>query len=151
MKEQVERALARLEIAGSILAPAQNGRGFGVFPKGDRRRRPLAQLTATQVRALESAGAILSSDETDCFVLSPAGAARLARSTASPGEAYQAQHRPIISRPVMDASGDARPVRGHDADEPRKLRTLRDTSGRPWFSSAELAAAAWLRADWERG
>lgn len=152
MSEQVERALARLELPGSVLAPEKSGRGFGVFAKGDRRRRPVARLTAAQVRALESAGVIVAAGAPDCFVLSPAGIARAARTAAAPAEAYLAQHRPIVSRTVMDADGVARSARGHEPDDTvRKLSAMRDTSGAPYFSADELAAATRLRADWERG
>lgn len=151
MSEDVERALARLECAGAVLAPMRNGLGFAVFPKGDRRRRPLARLGLAQVRMLESAGAIVATEQEECFVLSAAGIARVARDAAKPEEAFQAQHRPIINRAVMDSDGAQRLVRGHDADALRKLSHLRDGRGRPWFSAAELAAAAQLRSDWERG
>src|SRR5690348_3947043 len=100
MSEQVERALARLALAGSIVAPEKTGRGFGVFARGDRRRRPLARLTASQVRMLTSSGVIAGNGEANCFVLSAAGSAHVARSAATPGEAFLAQHRPIVSRSV---------------------------------------------------
>lgn len=152
MSEQVERALARLELAGSVLAPERSGRGFGVFAKGDRRRRPVVRLTALQVRALESAGVIVAHGDAKCFVLSPAGLARAARSGAAPGEAFLAQHRPIVSRTVMDVGGVALSARGHEPDDTvRKLSAMRDASGAPWFTADELAAATRLRADWERG
>jgi hypothetical protein len=152
MSDQVERALARLEQTGSIIAPERSGRGFGVFTKGDRRRRPVARLTAPQVRALASAGVIVAHGDAKCFVLSPAGIARAARSAATSAEAYLAQHRPIVPRTVMDAGGMARSARGHEPDDTvRKLCALRDASGAPWFSADELTAATRLRADWERG
>jgi hypothetical protein len=152
MSEQVERALARLELTGSILAPEKSGRGFGVFARGDRRRRPTARLTASQVRALESAGAIVAACDANCFVLSRAGVSRVARTAAAPTDAYLAQHRPVVSRTVMDASGVERSARGHEPDDTvRKLSAIRDPSGASWFSSDELAAATRLRADWERG
>jgi len=152
MSDQVERALARLEQLGSVLAPEKNGRGFGVFVKGDRRRRPVARVTAQQMRALESEGAIVSEGEPNCFVLSSAGVSRVARAEAAPAEAYLAQHHPIVSRAVMDANGAPRHVRGHELDDTvGKLSAMRDGSGAPWFSTDELAAATRLRADWELG
>jgi hypothetical protein len=151
MSDLIERALARLESAGAILAPARTGRGFGVFAKGDRRRRPLARLTTAQVRAIESAGAIERNGGGDCFVLSRAGAARVARSASDPAEAYQSQHQPIIARTIVDTTGALRSAKGHDPDPLRKLSGLRDANGQPWFSPLELAAATRLRADWERG
>lgn len=153
MRDQVQRALMRLEHAGSLVAPEKDGRGFGVFVKGDRRRRPVARLTVLEVRALESEGTLVVAEgETNCFVLSVAGASRVARAGASPDEAYLAQHRPIVPRAVMDSSGVPRNVRGHEPDDTvRKLAAMRDASGAPWFSADELAAATRLRTDWERG
>lgn len=151
MSEAVERVLARLRQAGAVLALEKSGRGFGVYPKGDRRRRPVAHLGAIEVRALEACGAIVGSGE-DCFVLSPAGAARVERTAAAPGEAYLAQHRPVVARAMMDEGGAVRGVRGHALDDAvRKLAAMRDVSGAPWFSAEELSAASRLRADWERG
>ena len=152
MSEPTERALVHLQQAGSILALEKSGRGFGVFTKGDRRRRPVARLTATQVRALESAGAIVGSAEPNCFVLSPAGVSRVARAQAAPSEAYIAQHRPIVPRSVMAHDGAAHSVRGHEPnDAVRRLAAMRDVSGAPWFTADELSAATRLCADWERG
>jgi len=152
MSEQVERALARLQQAGSILALEKSGRGFGVFTKGDRRRRPVARLTAAQVRVLESSGAIVAGAEPNCFELSLAGAARVARAHALPAEAYLAQHRPIVARSVMASDSAARSVRGHEPNGAvGKLAAMRDASGAPWFTADELSAAMRLRTDWERG
>jgi hypothetical protein len=147
----VERALAQLAAPGAVLAPERSGKGFGIFPHGDRRRRPIVRLSAAEVRELASCGAI-EPREADAFVLTPAGVARATRETAAPGEAYAAQHRAIVDRAVMDGDGDVRVVRGHDVDRTmRRLAALRDSAGRPWLDSAEVAAAARLKADWERG
>lgn len=151
MNDDVERALVRLRVSGSIIAPLQTGKGFGVFAKGDRRRRPTARLAPEQVRALEASGALSRSGQAHCFVLSSAGAARVARMTAAADEAYAAQHRRVIGRTVMERDGEVRDVRGHDADALRKLAAIKDASGQPWFSSQELAAAQKLRSDWELG
>jgi len=143
------RALERLSTPGCVLAPTRAG-GFGVFPGGDRRRRPVVRLSAVEVRELVSSGAIEAADK-DAYVLSEAGRARLARERAAPGEAFAVQHRPIIDRAVMDGDGDLRIVRGHDADRLlRRLSSMRDGAGRSWLDRAELTAAARLKADWER-
>lgn len=152
MSEDAERALARLEQSGAILAPDKNGQGYGAFMKGDRRRRPVARLSAAQVRALESAGAIVRSDRANCFVLSRAGASRVARAHAAPADAYLAQHRPIVDRSAIAPDGVARSARGYALDDTvRRLAAMHDAAGAPWFSADELAAATRLRADWERG
>ena len=135
------RALERLAAPDCVLAPERNG-GFGVFPGGDRRRRPLVRLSNAEVRELASSGAIETAGE-GAYVLSAAGRARAARERSAPNEAYAAQHRAIVDRPLIDADGDLRVVRGHDADGAlRLLSALRNGAGRAWLNSAELAAAA---------
>lgn len=146
-----DRALARLASANAILAPLRAGSGFGVFPGGDRRRRPVARLSAAQVAALESDGA-LQREADDRLALTKAGRTRALRAEATPGEAYAAQHRPVFTRQIADGEGAVIRVRGHDPDAAlRRLGALQDSAGRPWFSGAELAAATALKQDWERG
>ena len=146
----IERALARLATDKAVLAPEREGGGFGVYPRGDRRRRPVARLDAAIVRALKADGVLAAAAE-GAFVLSAAGCARVRREGAQEGEQFAAQHAPIVDRFVMDAAGAARPARGYDgAAALRRLAALRDASGKPWLSSAELAAATALREDWER-
>lgn len=147
----VTRALERLAAPGAVLAPERSGKGFGVFPNGDRRRRPVVRLSSMDVRELASSGAIRGGED-GAYVLSDAGAARAARETSAPGEAYVAQHSAIVDRAVVDADGDVRTARGLDVDRTlRRLSALRDGAGRAWLDGAELAAAARLKADWERG
>lgn len=136
----VERALARMRVSGVVLMNERSGDGFGVYPNGDRRRRPLVRLRAEEVRALEADGAIMP--DGDVFVLSEAGGARVMRSEARQGEAFAAQHRPVIDRNVMmDGAGASRSVRGHDAQVVlRRLAALRDANGASWLSDAELAS-----------
>lgn len=147
-----DRALSHLAQSGAVLAPERNGKSFGVFAKGDRRRRPKSSLGASEVRALEASGAIVRGADANCFVISKAGRARVARDASVAAEAFVAQHRPIVPRTVIDADGAQRSVRGHDAAEiVRKLAAMRDVGGKPWFSVAELDAAATLRSAWELG
>lgn len=147
----IVRAVERLAVRGAVLAPERSGKGFGVFPNGDRRRRPVARLSTIQVRELASSGALLAVEQ-HTYVISDAGRARLARETALSGEAFNAQHGPIIDRAIIDAEGDVQAVRGHDADGVlRRLAALRDGAGRAWLSGAELAAASRVKSDWVRG
>ncbi len=144
-----ERALVQLAAEKALLAPLRAGRGYGVYPGGDRRRRPLAKLSASEVQALASDGT-LQRGEQDCFSLSAAGRARLRRLEARPSEAFVAQHAPIADRAVMDEAGAVRAVRGLEASAVlRRLSALRDHQGRAWLSGAELDIAQKLRADWE--
>ncbi len=145
------RALQRMAAQGGVLAPLADARSYGVFARGDRRRSPLVRIGAGDVRDLVSAGAIVSAP---CggYVLTEAGRARAARSAAAPGEAYAAQHGAIVDRAVMDEAGAVGKARGYDGERTlRRLAQMRDGLGRPWLSEAELAAAARLKADWERG
>jgi hypothetical protein len=144
------RALARLAAAGAVLAPCgAGGAGYGVFSGGDRRRRPLARLGASEVRELEAAGAI-APVAGGCFVLSPAGHARVRREAAAAEEAFTAQHRAITVRSVADPDGAMRMVRGFARSAViRRLSGLQDAAGKPWLTDAELRAAAEVRADWE--
>jgi hypothetical protein len=146
----VSRALARLAGPGAVLAPDRAGTGYGVFPAGDRRRRPLARLSVAQVRELEGDGAIAARGDSGAYMLTEPGRARVRREAADATEQFSAQHRPIVARTVVDAEGDPRSVRGFEPNAVvRRLSAMRGASGGPWLSAAELAAAAQLRSDWE--
>ena len=146
----LERALLRLASPQAVLAPVRQGGNYGVFPNGDRRRRPLARITAEAVRELAADGAIEAAGEG--FVLSEAGHARVRRDAASADERYLAQHASVGERPVIDGDGDVRRVRGVAAsDVIARLAALRDSAGAPWLSASEIAAAQQLRTHWERG
>lgn len=146
----IERALSRLAAPGAVLAPDREGVGFGVFSHGDRRRRPLARLSAAAVRTLNASGALMQVDRGETYVLSSAGRARVRRAEAAPSEAFVAQHRPVIDRPLIEPGGGVRAVRGHEANPAlKRIAALRDANGAPWLSAAELAAASRLRGDWD--
>jgi hypothetical protein len=148
-ERRIERALARLASPGALLAADHDSGDFGVYPRGDRRRRPVVRLSAGEVRALEADGAI-EAHGGGAFALSAAGAARVARAGAPLAEQFLAQHGAVVDRSVLDRDGDVRAVRGLDAEAPmRRLARLRDAAGGPWLSEGELAAASRLRADWE--
>ncbi len=51
-----ERALALMSGQGALIA--SHGNAFGLYPDGNRRRRPRLQLSAAEVRELEASGAI---------------------------------------------------------------------------------------------
>lgn len=145
----VERALARMATTAARLAPERAGAGFGLYPNGDRRRRPLARLTAEALRTLEAEGAVARAG--DGYAITEAGRARVRRGGARADEAYAAQHRPVIDRAVMRPDGAIDCVRGHDADGVlRRIAALRNGAGGAWLTATELAAAARLRQDWQR-
>lgn len=148
---RIERALSRLASAGAVLARERDRGGFGVFPRGDRRRRPIVRLSVAEARGLEAEGAISATDE-NTFVLSPAGRARVHRGEAEDGESYLAQHCAVGSRAVIAVDGITQVVRSLEPNSVlKRLTALRDANGAPWLSSIELAAASRLRDDWERG
>jgi hypothetical protein len=151
MTAEYGRVLMRLA-KGAVLGPIGEGREFGVFPRGDRRRRPLARVSRRLVQTMVSDGAIVASGGDAMYGLTAAGMARLTRETAAPSDAYAAQHAPIVARPTIAADGALGGARGHDPNAAMKrLAALRDQSGKPWFTAAELAVAERLRADWLAG
>jgi hypothetical protein len=134
----------------SLLAMA--GGTYGVFPKSDRRRRPLGRLSAAEVREYAASGVIAGNGE-GCFVLTEAGRAALRRDAAAhAAESYLHQHRPVVARVVMDADGDPRDVRAIESSGAlKRLKSMRAADGAPWLSHEELAAAARLHDDWMLG
>jgi hypothetical protein len=145
---RIERALARLAGSGALLAADRVGLGYGVYVKGDRRRRPVVRLSAAEVRELEAVGAIEVVRD-GVFSLSKAGASRVLRDEAPGAEQFISQHAAVVARDVITPDGEMRRVRGLDAEASmRRLAGLRDTAGGAWLSEAELAAASRLRADW---
>lgn len=148
---QTTRALHRLAQSDAALI-AISPSAYGIFPKGDRRRRPLARLGAAEVRALEASGAIASVGE-GRFALTSAGRASLRRDAAAdPADAYLHQHAEIGAAAVMDSDGEARAVSAVDAGGAlRRLKALRGANGAPWLDHEEIAAAQRLYADWMLG
>jgi hypothetical protein len=146
----VLRLLTRLARPGAMLAPDPNGPGFALYPAQDRRRRPLARVSAAFVDRLAGEGALLLKAR-DIYVLTPAGRARCGRAMAAPEEAWRSQHTPVLERAVVDAAGDIRAARGVAASEALKLSRIRDADGRAFFNAEELSAAARIAADWAAG
>lgn len=148
----VARALSRLAARRAVLAPLREGGGYGVFPLGDRRKRPVVRLAREEVQALAASGALTAAPEAGTYVLSEAGEARVAREGAAPGEDFIAQHAPVVPRNVINASGAIRSVRSVDSNDAiRRLARMRDSAGAPWLDAEELSAAMRLRADWLAG
>jgi hypothetical protein len=147
MSARVERALERLEAPRSVLARA--GAAYGIYPNGDRRRRPVAKLSDAELKELSASGAIEPAGD-DLFVLSEAGRARVRREGAVHGEAFVAQHRKIVERDVIDDDGKLHKARGFDPGSVlKRIGALRDARGAQWLNGAELHAAGRLRADWD--
>lgn len=146
----VLRALARLTRGGARLTRAADGRSFGVYPDGDRRKRPLARLGAGDVAELAREGALAPAGAD--YVITAAGRARLSRGEALTDEAWRAQHDEIVPRPVADADGDIVYVRGlATGGAAARLARLADGGGAPFFAASEIAAANRLAIDWYAG
>ncbi|MFT3726301.1 MAG: DUF6456 domain-containing protein [Terricaulis sp.] len=149
MIPDARRTLRRLLTPDAVLQTARTGEGFAVYPGGDRRRRPMARMSAEDARRFCSDGVLAQNGE--AFVLTEAGRNLLRRDGVRETEAFAEQHRPIVDRAVADRAGAIRMVRGHDGSAHlRRLQALKDTAGAPLLNADELAAAAQLQADWER-
>lgn len=147
---RVSRALLRLSHPGAVLAPlGAEADGFGVFPAGDRRRRPLARLGRADVRALESAGAIARTDG-DAYAITADGRARTRRHAQAPGEdGFQAQHRVHMAQPTPDDKGGVETLTVNRAETPLMWLMRRSRDGKRFVTEREFVAAQRLRADFE--
>jgi hypothetical protein len=144
----ITRALLRLATSGAVLAELTQGRGYGVFPRGDKRRRATVKLDDETVRQLEADGVVEPLG--DVLVLTVAGRARVRREAATGEEGYLAQHATLTDRDVMEKDGEVRRTRGvMPSAVIRRLAALRGADGTPWLSGAEISAAECLRAHWE--
>ncbi|MGJ3230622.1 MAG: DUF6456 domain-containing protein [Oceanicaulis sp.] len=96
--------LGRLARPGALLARLPGGKpGYGVFPRGDRRRRPLALASEAEVRRALSDGAIEPGE--GGHVLTEAGRARVRRDGAG-AAGFSVQHGDIARRIVIEPAGE---------------------------------------------
>src|SRR5262245_11687576 len=94
------RALKRLSAAGMAALPSPGDPAvYGVFPHGDRRRRPVARLDRTSVEQLLSSGALARAVDGDAVVLTEDGRALVKRSDYGT-EGFRAQHMDLAAAPV---------------------------------------------------
>ncbi len=108
MAAPLPRWLRCLSRAGAVLKPCSDASGrFGIYPGGDRRRRPLARLDAAQLREALARG--LVSDTGDSIQLCAEGRAALQRDGGAAGE-YAAQHRDMIDASILSRGGQVRRV-----------------------------------------
>ena len=138
-----ERVLARLAKPGARLAPC--GRGFAVYPGGDRRRRPAAKADAAMVKDLLASGAIVPTEQ-GAFAASAPGARRVKRSAYEEATAFRMQH---AETPPRGRSQQA--LRGVDAHPAlTRLRRLSGTDGAPFLTDREWRAACVLSGLWDK-
>lgn len=144
------RALRVAARHGGTFAPHGQS-GFAIQADGDRRRRPLARLSAQEAKSLEREGALVWTQAG--FALTDAGRARVTRGEAPvPDAPFRAQHGALEDRFVADERGRVRSVRAAPADAAlRRLAALRDGSGGSFLTKGELAAARRLSEDRDLG
>ncbi|MGY6661669.1 MAG: DUF6456 domain-containing protein [Glycocaulis sp.] len=144
--------LIRLARPGRRIAALPGGRGYGVFAGADRRRRPLAVLSARELSAGVSDGTLEAGEGGTCWTVTEAGLARLKREEV-PGSndegRFAAQHRRLEPRAVMQAdgrvvaalaNGDASPVARYAVARPGRAALL---------ERVHVTAADRLRADYD--
>jgi hypothetical protein len=142
------RALARLAQDGALLAPDRAGRWLCVYPKGDRRRRPLAKLAQSDVVALLAEGALAPAGFAGTWRLSPAGRAAHARA-AAPEDPWRMQHSSTMLRLLLDPETTIRPARPAEIAGP--FGALVRLVPADFFAAREIAAARRLWDDWAIG
>jgi hypothetical protein len=146
-----QKALSRLTHIGAVLAPLRDGDGHGVFPRGDRRRGPMARLRVEDVQALVMDGALTPSGIAGSYFISAAGRARVAREAAE-AEAFQRQHFPLVERTIVEGDAVLRTVKGRDVAGPvAQLARLADGAGASFFTGREISAARRFWEDHELG
>lgn len=143
--------IARLARPGCVLAPLPGGEvggqaGYGVYPQGDRRRRPLAKVSQAALQRALSDGAVAAGE--GGYLLTGDGAARARRNGAG-AAGFAVQHGPIERRILTDPDGE-RPVFARTGGGPL-ARYLKPANGRPpLLEPVHATAADMLVRDYER-
>lgn len=135
------RALERRAAPDALLAPDRTGRWHCVYPKGDRRRRPLAKLSPADVRVLVGDGAIAPAGFAGAYRLSPEGKRARLRTTFEEAP-FRQQHTAFVERVAMGKRGPRR-ARGAEIAGPFGVLVARTPH---FFEAREIAAARRL---WE--
>ena len=141
------RWLSRLAAPGARLGAL--GEGYGVWPRGDRRRRPACRISADAFARARMDG-LIEPDGQD-WRISEAGLARLKRERAAAAPDFGAQHREIRPQAVFDQDGRERMLPVNIAGSPL-IRYARAASsgGAPALDPVHVAAGERLRADYHR-
>ncbi|MEQ8403555.1 MAG: DUF6456 domain-containing protein [Oceanicaulis sp.] len=138
--------IERLARPGRVLAPLPGARpGYGIFANGDRRRRPLAVVSGTELARALSDGAVEAVD--GGYALTRDGAKRAVREGAG-AAGFALQHGPIERRILMEPTGErtAFARTGGPLD-----RYLTPQNGKPaLLDKIHGAAAAMLVRDYQR-
>jgi Domain of unknown function (DUF6456) len=139
--------LRRMSTPGAVLKPINGDAGtYGVFPKGDLRRRPLARLSAASLAKARAEG-VLREISPDCYQLAVRPDVVAQRRAGD----YRSPHQLIFEQPVVDGDGNTTTLRVNIADSPLARWMKPDvTTGRSWLSETEFEAGERLRADYHR-
>ena len=145
------RALKRLAAEGARGLPLPSRSDiYGVFTRGDRRRRPLARLPRERVDALVSSGVLKREPNDDGVDVTPEGRLMLRRHGVRGSDPFRGQHMELAEA----ADPDATSGRGEEtrlvnvAESPLSWLARRtDASGRAYVSARELLAGERLQKD----
>lgn len=137
----------RLAIPGAVLKPLSgDGSAYGVFPRGDQRRRPLARLERQSVLRARAEG-LITEMAPDCFRLAQTPDILSQRRRGN----YQTQHAVRQRKRFIDADGHIAQRDVNLAESPlaRWMKPDRRT-GTSWLTPEEFEAGERLRADYHR-
>jgi hypothetical protein len=124
---------------------------YGVFPQGDRRRRPIARLPRDCVVRLISTGALRPVRENDTVALTDEGRALVRRLDRAAPDSFRAQHMDLAPQVKQDDGDEDVPCQVNLAESPLAWLARRTgRNGDPLISSRELMAGERLRADFHR-
>lgn len=146
--------MIRLARPGRRVAALPGARGYGVFAGADRRRRPLAILPEKEFQSALSSGVLVPGPDSQHWLLSEAGRARLTRESApaqgmEADERFAAQHRTLVERPVMEASGRISMARASLEASPLARYALARPGQKALLERVHVTAAERLRADYD--
>ncbi|MEN0652600.1 MULTISPECIES: DUF6456 domain-containing protein [Hyphobacterium] len=138
------RWLKRLAVPGARVLPDRT-RGYAVFPKGDRRRRPVAHVTPDQFHFARAQGWL--EPEGEGYRLS-AGFDRAGVRFAHGRDGFMAQHGGFETAGIVDRGGRIETVRRRAEASPLdRWRRAGPDGAAPLLDRAEYEAGERLRAD----
>jgi len=119
---------------------------YGVFPNGDRRRRPTAKVSAHNAEQARAAGWIAA--DGDAYELTRDGIAYLERDATSDG--FANQHREMVDVPVMVGQRIETAKKNLNESPLARWRRPQVQSGEALLSEREFAAGERFRDDYAR-
>lgn len=137
----------RLAIPGAVLKPLSgDGSAYGVFPRGDQRRRPLARLERQSVLRARAEG-VITEMAPDCFRLAQTPDILSQRRRGD----YQALHAVHQRKGFIDADGHIAQRDVNLAESPLARWMKPDgRTGTSWLTAEEFEAGERLRADYHQ-